>query len=109
VIRKYLREFCTPFVEDLAVHVHQQGHWGMARGNQVQPGCDALRVVLDNPLEIMRWLGPCEITDGAELFDQVGFARRSGAGVRRWESRFATSSVGFTVDATTDPAEKPAE
>jgi hypothetical protein len=57
----------------------------------------------------MCWLGSCEIADGAELLDQVGFAWRRSAGVRRWESGLAASGVGLSVDATTDPAEKPAE
>ena len=109
MIGRYLCELSSSLVKDLAVHVHQQGYGAMARGDQVEPRRDALGIVLGDTLEFMRWLGPCEIADGAQLLDQVGLARRSGAGTRRWESPLAISSVRLTVGATTEPARKPAE
>jgi hypothetical protein len=109
VIGKYLRELRTPFVKDLTVPVHQEGDRAMARGDQVQPGRDALGVVLGDDREIMRLLGSCEIADGAQLFDPIGFTRRSRAGARWGKSRPAIPSVRFIVDATTEPARKPTE
>jgi hypothetical protein len=109
VTGKYPLELRTPFVKDLTVHIHQQGHGAMARGDQVQPGRDALGVVLGDALRITRLLGTCEIADGAQLLDQLGLARRSGGRARRWGSRLTIPSVPITVDATTKPARKRAE
>jgi hypothetical protein len=69
MVGKYLRELRTPFVNDLAVQIHEQGHGAVARCDQIQPGRDALGIVLDDAVKIMRCLGACEIADGAQLLD----------------------------------------
>jgi hypothetical protein len=81
----------------------------MARDEQVQPGRDALGIVLGDALDITRLLGTREIADGAQLLDQVSLARKSRAGARRRGSRLAIPSVRLAVDAATEPAHERAE
>ncbi len=109
VIGKHLHKLRTPFVKDLTVHIHQQRHRAMARGDRAQPGRDALGVVLGGALEITRLLGTCEIADGAQLPDQVGLAQRARGGAGRRGSRLGIASVRLTADAATEPARKRAE
>ena len=109
MIGKHLRELRTPFVKDLAVHIHQQGHRTMPRGDQIQSGLGALGVVSGDALETPRGLGTREVADGAQLLDQVGFTRSSRAGDRRRKSRLTISSVRLTVDATAQAARERAE
>ena len=86
-----LRELRPPLVHDLAVHVHQQGNGRVARGEEVQPRCDSLRVVMGNARRRTRLLGSSQVSDGTQLLDQIcldrlgrcSFTRCRGGGYRR--------------------------